>query len=176
MNALKDYVEWKLTHSKGYMSRNLFDNTNLKVQERAFATNVTPTKTGVSYTIASNAPSNAYPRVDLVIGPASKYAGKTITMTVSNMFSRATKLSVRKLASSSSAQNGSELKQSGDLFYATITIEDKDYTTENLCIMLYCYMGSSYNHQAGDIITHNNIMVYEGSDILPYEPYGKHIK
>ena len=174
MNTLKDYVEWKLTHTKGRMSRNIFDNTNLIVQEKSFATNVTPSETGVSYTIASNAPSSAYPRVDLVIGPASKYAGKTITMTLSNMFSKATKLAVRKLGAS--VQNGSELKQLGDLFYSTITIEDKDYTTENLCIMLYCYMGSSYNHQAGDIITHNDIMVYEGSDILSYEPYGKYIK
>ena len=164
---LKDYVDWKLTHQKKKKSRNLFDKDNYVIQNSNYANTFKATDTGFSYTVTSNAPSGAYPNVCLTIGSASDFKGKTITFSATSYYTNATKLSVRKGASL--AQQGKGFAQSGDLYYSQITIPDKEYTNEVLVIMLYAPMGAA----GGTVITYDNIMVNEGSEILPYEPYRK---
>ena len=164
---LKDYVDWKLTHQKKKKSRNLFDKDNLDVSNYNFCNSAKSTDSGVSFKTNSNVQTNNYVICGLSLGNAVDFRGKTITLSSPDMYgTTATKLAVRK--GISNVQNGSNWTKSGDVYYSQITVEDKEYTGEILCILLY-----AYGQQPDTVITYNNIMVNEGSEILPYEPYRK---
>ena len=170
MNTLRDYVDWKLTHQQGYMSRNLFDKNNLIIQNSYYTRDAKSTETGVSFYTTSNVAATTYAQITIVVGNASDYRGKTITFsTPSYGGTSGTKMSVLK--AKTQIQNGSNSKKSGDLYYSAITVEDKEYTDEKLCIVLY-----AYGKGADQLVSYEKIMVNEGDEILPYEPYGKFIK
>lgn len=170
MNTLKDYVDWKLTHPQGYKSRNLFDKDNLIIQNSYYTRDAKSTETGVEFYTASNSTTTTYAQMVFIVGNASNFKGKTITFsTPSYGGTVATKISVMK--STTSIQNGSNSAKSGDVYYSKITVEDKEYTDEKLCIMLY-----AYGKVASELVAYDEIMVNEGSEILPYEPYGKIIR
>lgn len=170
MNPLRDYVDWKLTHPQGYMSRNLFDKDNLIIQNSYRTRDAKSTETGVSFYTTSDVVATTYAQIAIVVGNASDYRGKTITFsTPSYGGTSGTRIAVFK--KTASIQNGSNSKKTGDLYYSVITVEDKEYTDEKLCIVLY-----AYGKGADEFVTYEKIMVNEGDEILQYEPYGKFIK
>lgn len=168
MLTLKDYVNWGLTHTKKKpKSRNLFNKDNIVVQYFNLVTNIQPTETGVSfYTVDDYGPSK-YGQYWLSIGNASDFRGKTLTFSSPSYGGTvATKISI--VNGRTATQNGSNFAKSGDVYFSRITIPDEEFTTEKVCIMLYVY-GKSAN----ELIEYNEIMVNEGSEILPYESYNK---
>lgn len=170
MNTLRDYVDWKLTHPQGHMSRNLFDKDNVNVNNRYCTMNNTPTDTGVQFYTDSQCTPTTYAQMNFRIGSASDFKGKTLILTIPKINgTKATKISV--MNGISSVQDGSNCAKSGDLYYSKITVDDKEYTTEKICIMLYVY-----GKQPNELIIFDEIMVHEGTEPLPYEPYGKFIK
>lgn len=169
MLTLKDYVNWGIAHcgSKHKKSLNLFDKDNFVVQYRYLTENEKSTKTGVSFYTSETYVSTTYAQCCLVIGNASEFRGKTITFSTPTYGGTvATKISVMK--GRSVIQNGSNCVKSGDVYFSQITVADQEYTTENVCIMLYVY-----GKNANELIEYEKIMVNEGSEILPYEPYVK---
>ena len=169
MNTLKDYVEWKLTHSQKkpepVASRNLFNKNNLVIQNNYYTVNPQSTESGVSFYTASNATPTIYVQIAIVVGNAADFNGKTITFSTPSFWGTSgTKLAIMK--SNVAIQNGSNITKVASVYCSKITVENKEYTDEKLCIILYAYkMG------ANELVTYDEIMVNEGSEILPYEPY-----
>ena len=169
MLTLKDYVNWGLTHckKKSVKSRNLFDKNNLIVQYRYLAESVKSTETGVAFSTTDDCVSTTYAQCWLVVGNASDFRGKTLTFsTPSYVGTVATKISV--VNGRTAIQKGNDFIKSGDVYYSQITVEDKEYTAEKVCIVLY-----AYGKNANELVEYKEIMVNEGSEALPYEPYVK---
>ena len=171
MNTLRSYVEWKLTHSQKkpepVASRNLFDKGNIMVQNAYYTVNPSSTESGVAFYTSNNCTTTTYAQIALIIGNASDFKGKTITFsTPSYGGTVATKINVMK--ANAGIQNGSNSTKVGNVYCSRITVENKEYTDEKLCIILY-----AYGKGASELVTYDEIMVNEGSEILPYEPYRK---
>lgn len=168
---MKDFKILGADGGVGNLSRNLFDNSNIRRVScwKLKPNTLSSTSTGVTIMAEDDITPTDFPSVALSLGLASDFAGKTITFSSPSISGSVdTKLRVNRGVSS--VQNGTNWTQKGDIYYSTITVEDKEYTTETLCIVLY---GRGLN--PGDSMTFENIMVNEGSEPLPYEQHNKYI-
>lgn len=170
MTLFKQYILWKLAHCKKNpeaISLNLFNKDNLITHRLYQSTNVQSTETGVSFNTSATCTTTTYAQCVLTIGNAADFKGKTLVFSSPSYGgTSATKISVMK--STTAVQNGSNWTKSGDVYYSQITVEDKEYTDEKICIMLY-----AYGKGANELILYDEIMLNEGSEVLPYEPYKK---
>lgn len=170
MNTLRDYVDWKLTHPQGYMSRNLFDKDNVVAVSRYLAKTPTPTENGIAFVTEDACSVTEYPQMSISVCSVSKFRGKTVTLS-SPSFAGTAATKIVVLKNTSRIQFGTDWKKWGDVYYSTITVEDREYTDETLGVALY-----AYGKGAGELVTYEKIMLNEGAEPLPYEPYGKFIK
>ena len=171
MTLFKQYILWKLAHCNTKKpeaaSLNLFDKGNLITHRTYHTTNVQSTETGVSFQTSESCATTTYAQCVLTIGNAADFKGKTLVFSSPSYGgTSATKISVMK--SLTAVQNGSNWSKVGDVYYSQITVEDKEYTDEKICIMLY-----AYGKGANELILYDEIMVNEGGEVLPYEPYKK---
>ncbi len=178
MNTLKDYVDWKLTHPQGYMSRNIYhadivfcvpQGWNLDRDSR-----VVTDSSIAAYATKDASLGNLH---CYLTGDTTQYAGKTLSMTFTAesdlVYTSANKLYLRMPYQSSNtvlAESSAPSAWDGG-YFASITIPEDFDETALFDIVLY-----GRNFSAGDEIKIDNIMVYEGTEPLPYEPYGKYIK
>lgn len=173
MNTLRDYVNWKLTHPQGYMSRNIFhkDIVSLKTAgwylDRSTAIVTDKSITAYGTATANNGLLNCY------LGELSELAGKTISMTFTPMTEFTNTSTTALVVTNKSFVNiasGKNVAWDGG-YHSCITIPEEPEEGSLFAIRLY---GQKLTE--GAEVKIDNIMIYEGSEPLPYEPYGKFIK
>lgn len=174
MNLFKTYVLWKMTHSQKspepVASRNLFHKDIVFFKnagwyldrDTAIVTDKSITAYGTA--TANNGALNCY------LGEAAEFAGKTISMTFTPM-TEFTSSGVTALIVASKSWttivSGTTVAWNGG-YHSCITIPEEPEEDSRLAIRLY-----GRNLTLGAEVKIDNIMVYEGTEPLPYEPYIK---
>lgn len=173
--TLKDYVDWKLAHPQGYMSRNIYRadivyciaaGWNLSRDGR-----VVTDSSITTYATTDAAMGNLVIYLDLDI---KQYAGKTLSMTFTAETEFAYAVPTRMFIKTP-YQSGNTLLVEGTQsttwdggYFNSIAIPEDIDATAVLQITIY-----GRNFTTGDEIKYDNIMIYEGTEPLPYEPYTK---
>lgn len=173
MNTLRDYVDWKLTHPQGYMSRNIFYKDIVYFKNAGWNLDRdTSIVTDKSFTAYGDKDSQ-FGSLALYLGDASDFAGKTLSMTFTPetdfTYPNNCILSVFNNSWSSIVSVTSAEWEGG--YHCCITVPAEPEKGTRLGIRIY-----GRNLTQGAEVKIDNIMIYEGTEPLPYEPYGKFIK
>lgn len=172
MNLFKKYVLWKMTHNQKkpepVASRNLFHKDMVFFLNRGLNidrdTAIVTDKSIAAYGDATSVSGS----LSAYLGNAADFAGKTLSMTFTPMTEFVSPLSTALTVinkSWSTIVSGTTVALNGG-YHSCITIPEEPEEGSRLAIRLY-----GRNLTPGAEVKIDNIMVYEGTEPLPYEPY-----
>ena len=149
-------------------TKNIFNKDNIVYHGgiNSMKSSLKSTTTGISYNVTSPGSTNS---IFIKFGEAADYAGKWLTFTSTDYYSRNTAIVIKNAAAgSSTVLSGSLATSDGNgLYYSAIYVEEGIYTDEVLVLRLY-------GDAVSDVVEYSNIMVSVGEVPEKYEPYGKY--
>ena len=149
-------------------ARNLFDKDNIEIFHNWNSGNITATDTGLRWTNLGYS-NGAGGYLVLKLGLAKDYAGKTLTLSTKQFYSKYTIFMLCN-ADRTTLKEGSALytsaQQRNGTYINRLRIDEGEYTDEVITIRLY--FAKEYEN-----IVFDEIMVHDHYDALqPYVPYG----
>ena len=153
---------------------NLFNKDNLSLLSGKWnVKSIVATDTGVLITPNAIGNDNGITRgyCYVMIGLASNYSGKTITLTSPVSYSNATKPQIFDASGKTMIKQGNNFTLRNGLYYSSISIAENTYTDEILVLRLYYDIKDTTITE----FEFKELMVVESADVISYEPYFKQI-
>lgn len=164
----------------GDLTRNIYSADSVYLVEQGWNLDketIVATKTDRSVTTVTKSTAS-YGNIIMYLGAAKDYAGRTLCATwttgYANMRMDLTGLTIRANTNSTEIIFGTTTvwNEVENGYYSIVTVpENIDEISSTAVIGFRLY---AQNFTAGEIFTIDNIMIYEGSEPLPYEPPNKY--